>query len=62
MITRACDDGEGLPNSNSKLEVPEFRILYQDAHIVAIDKPSGFHVHAPEDGWRIPFFGEYREF
>jgi tRNA pseudouridine65 synthase len=26
-----------------------FRILYQDQHIVAIDKPAGFHVHPPED-------------
>jgi tRNA pseudouridine65 synthase len=26
-----------------------FRILYQDEHFVAIDKPAGFHVHPPED-------------
>ena len=26
-----------------------FRILYQDPHYVAIDKPAGFHVHPPED-------------
>jgi tRNA pseudouridine65 synthase len=26
-----------------------FRILYQDPYLVAIDKPSGFHVHPPED-------------
>lgn len=26
-----------------------FRILYQDDDFVAIDKPAGFHVHAPED-------------
>src|SRR6478609_899000 len=26
-----------------------FRILYQDQYLVAIDKPSGFHVHPPED-------------
>ncbi|MGK5085414.1 pseudouridine synthase [Bdellovibrionota bacterium FG-1] len=25
------------------------RILYQDPHLVAVDKPSGFHVHPPED-------------
>lgn len=27
----------------------EFRILYQDAHLIAIDKPAGFQVHQPED-------------
>ena len=32
----------------------DFQILYQDEHLIAIDKPSGFHVHAPEDGWKIP--------
>ncbi|MEZ0392626.1 MAG: pseudouridine synthase [Pseudobdellovibrionaceae bacterium] len=26
----------------------QFSILYQDDHIIAIDKPSGFHVHPPE--------------
>jgi tRNA pseudouridine65 synthase len=26
-----------------------FRILYQDENLVAIDKPSGFYVHPPED-------------
>ncbi|MGZ3699060.1 MAG: pseudouridine synthase [Bdellovibrionota bacterium] len=26
-----------------------FRILYQDEHLVAIDKPAGYHVHPPED-------------
>ncbi len=26
------------------------RILYQDEHIVAIEKPSGLYVHPPEDG------------
>lgn len=25
------------------------RILYQDEHLVAVDKPAGFHVHPPED-------------
>ncbi|MFZ9595510.1 MAG: pseudouridine synthase [Bdellovibrionia bacterium] len=25
------------------------RILYQDASLVAVDKPEGFHVHPPED-------------
>lgn len=25
------------------------RILYQDEDLVAVDKPSGFHVHPPED-------------
>lgn len=27
----------------------QFRILYQDSSIVAIDKPAGFQVHTPED-------------
>lgn len=27
----------------------EFRILYQDPHLIAIDKPAGFQVHQPED-------------
>jgi tRNA pseudouridine65 synthase len=27
----------------------KFRILFQDAHLVAIDKPAGFHVHPPQD-------------
>lgn len=27
----------------------QFRILYQDDRLVAIDKPAGFHVHPPED-------------
>jgi len=27
----------------------QFRILYQDDALVAIDKPAGFQVHAPED-------------
>jgi tRNA pseudouridine65 synthase len=27
----------------------QLRILYQDERIVAVDKPSGFHVHPPED-------------
>jgi tRNA pseudouridine65 synthase len=27
----------------------QFRILYQDDCLVAIEKPSGFHVHPPED-------------
>lgn len=32
-----------------------FRVLYQDDHYVAIDKPAGFHVHPPEDiRHRIP--------
>lgn len=26
-----------------------FRILYQDDYLVAVDKPSGYHVHPPED-------------
>lgn len=25
----------------------QFRILYQDEHLVAIEKPSGYHVHPP---------------
>lgn len=33
-----------------------FRILYQDAHCVAIDKPAGFWVHQAEEGekYRVP--------
>ena len=27
-----------------------FRVLYQDDHLIAIDKPAGFYVHPPEDG------------
>jgi tRNA pseudouridine65 synthase len=27
----------------------EFRILYQDADLIAVDKPAGFQVHQPED-------------
>lgn len=26
-----------------------FRVLFQDEHLIAIDKPAGFHVHPPED-------------
>lgn len=33
---------------------PTFEILYQDEHLVAIDKPSGLYVHPPEDGYHIP--------
>ncbi|GAX82821.1 hypothetical protein CEUSTIGMA_g10247.t1 [Chlamydomonas eustigma] len=35
-----------------KLE--SFNIVYQDEHLVCIEKPSGFHVHQPEDGFPIP--------
>jgi tRNA pseudouridine65 synthase len=35
--------------------VSNFRILYQDEHFVAVDKPYGIHVHPPEDeSHRIP--------
>ena len=27
-----------------------FRVLFQDEHLIAIDKPAGFYVHPPEDG------------
>src|SRR5688572_28837564 len=27
----------------------QLRILYQDDYLLAVDKPSGFHVHPPED-------------
>ena len=30
-----------------------FKVLYQDEHLVAIEKPSGYHVHPPEDGWPV---------
>src|SRR6185437_1970219 len=29
--------------------IMQFRILYQDERLVAIEKPAGFHVHPPED-------------
>ena len=29
------------------------RILFQDKHIIAVDKPAGFYVHPPEDGKKI---------
>lgn len=29
-------------------------ILYQDEDIVVVDKPYGFHVHPPEDGYPVP--------
>lgn len=28
----------------------QFRVLYQDPYILAVDKPAGFHVHTPEGG------------
>ncbi|MGE5085092.1 MAG: pseudouridine synthase [Bacillota bacterium] len=31
------------------------KLLYTDEHFVAVDKPSGFHVHPPEDSqYKIP--------
>ena len=50
-----CSPGEG-PHQDGDHQQQEdhFQILYRDEHLVAIDKPSGFHVHAPEDGWKIP--------
>ncbi len=27
----------------------QFRVIYQDSRLIAIDKPAGFHVHPPED-------------
>lgn len=30
------------------------KLLYQDEFFVAIHKPSGFHVHPPEDGYPVP--------
>jgi tRNA pseudouridine65 synthase len=27
----------------------KFRILFQDSHLVVVDKPAGIHVHPPED-------------
>lgn len=31
------------------------KLLYQDSHFIAVDKPSGFHVHPPEDSqYKIP--------
>ncbi len=29
-------------------------LIYQDQDLVAIDKPAGFHVHPPEDGYPVP--------
>lgn len=31
------------------LNMLAFRILYRDEYLIAIDKPAGFHSHAPED-------------
>ncbi len=37
--------------------MPLFRILYESPEYVAVDKPSGIHVHPPEDErFRIPKF------
>ncbi len=33
---------------------PTFRVLHRDEDLVVIDKPRGFHVHPPEDGWPCP--------
>ncbi len=30
------------------------KLLYQDEYFVAVEKPSGFHVHPPEDGYPVP--------
>lgn len=33
----------------------KIKILYQDEHFIAIDKPSGYHVHQPENEfWKVP--------
>lgn len=29
--------------------VPAMDVIYQDEHFIAVNKPSGFHVHPPED-------------
>lgn len=26
-----------------------FRVIYEDDHLIAVDKPAGFHSHAPQD-------------
>ena len=38
-------DSENLEPENSSIE---FKILFQDEHLIAIEKPHGFHVHQPE--------------
>lgn len=29
-------------------------VLYQDEHLIAVDKPSGYHVHPPENDYPVP--------
>ena len=29
-------------------------VLYHDEHLIAIDKPAGYHVHPPEDSYPVP--------
>ena len=49
-----CKSGEDRSQDRREGAL-SFRILYQDPHWVAIEKPAGFHVHPPEDSThRIP--------
>ena len=38
-------DNKNLEPENSPIE---FKILFRDEHLIAIEKPHGFHVHQPE--------------
>ncbi len=48
---------ENLPTP-SKVTAPlikEIKVIFEDEHYIAIDKPPGFHVHPPENKqWKIP--------
>ncbi|KAG1657791.1 hypothetical protein FOA52_008181 [Chlamydomonas sp. UWO 241] len=43
-------DGSGVGDR----ALPNLQIIYRDEHIVAIEKPSGYFVHPPEDGFPFP--------
>lgn len=40
---------ESTPLKNGSCDLPAFEILYQDEHVVAINKPSGWLVHRTEE-------------
>src|SRR4051812_28671633 len=49
MIGRALNKKSQIPERWVRcMALVKFEILYQDPDIVAIHKPSGFHVHQPE--------------
>lgn len=43
-----------MEDRGPEVDPPLFEVLYQDEYLVAVDKPAGYHVHPPEDGYRIP--------